>query len=172
VLEIRSREVAIVACHGGAAALDRLASTDALRLRIAPDELWLVAGRSNRQGLLDQAERWRATTDGNALVVDQTDGWTVLTVAGDERLEVFGRLSVAPPPAGRPALSQGALAGVPGKVLFADGAAHYFVPAPVGHHLEARIRDTSHDLGLQFAPATEYRPTAGAVGGNGTAVTR
>lgn len=172
MLEIRGREVAIVACHGAPDALDRIASPDALQLRIAPDEIWLVAGRSRRQELIDEAARWHASTDGNALAVDQTDGWAVLTVSGDERSDVFGRLSVAPIPTERPALTQGALAGVPGKVLFADGAAHYFVPAPVGHHLEARVRDTSGDLGLRFEPASEYRPTPGVLGGRGRVVTR
>lgn len=161
MLELALSEVAIVACLATRAALDGLAREFGVVLRIAPDEAWLLAARGERSRLVDSAASWLGGADPGGLVVDQTDGWTVWAVRGSDAIAFFGRLSVAPVPAGRPALVQGALAGVPGKALFTNETLYLMVPAPVGHHLEARIREAGADLEPRFGRPEPFE--AGAV---------
>lgn len=165
MLEIVPSEAVIVACHGQPAALDGLPDALGLVLRIAPDEAWLVAPRTRRAGLLRSAALWLESADPTGLVVDQTDGWAVYLLRGDGVEEVFGRLSVVPVAAQRPAFIQGALSGVPGKAVVTDDALYLMVPSPVGHHLEARIGDTCSDLGVKLgAPAPFSLGVRAAVG--------
>lgn len=164
MLEVVLSEVAIVACLATRAALDGLSREFGVVLRIAPDEAWLLGARAERSRLMASAASWLGGADSGGLVVDQTDGWTVWAVRGSAAIELFGRLSVAPVPAGRPALVQGALAGVPGKALFANETLYLMVPAPVGHHLEARIRETGVDLDPRFARPEPFAATAVTAG--------
>lgn len=138
MLEIHPTDAAVIACSADPAALARLAApADAVPARVAPDELWWIGPLGHREALLAAAQT--ALAGANALVVDQTDGWDVWTIRGGDHLAVLDRLMLAPLPAERPAFVQGAITGVPGKVLAVSGAAHLFVPSPVGHHLRARI---------------------------------
>jgi hypothetical protein len=145
VLELHPSDAAIIACSAEPSALDRLtAPSGAFRARVAPDELWWIGPLGDRDALLDAAQSALAGTD--ALVVDQSDGWDGWTVTGDQHLAVLERLMLAPVPAQRPAFLQGAITGVPGKVVAVTGAAHLFVPSPVGHHLRDRILTVMADL--------------------------
>jgi len=146
VLELTPREVAIVACQGRPAALPAAAPAGGLRLSIAPDEIWWLGPRAARGELLAGAERWLAGVGDDGLVLDQTDGWAAISVTGDDGAALYGRVSVNPVPPGRPALVQGALAGVPGKVLFLGSLTLSLVPSPVGHHLLARLLEVGSDL--------------------------
>jgi len=150
VLEIFPCDGVIAACHGRPEALDELPDALALVLRTAPDEAWLVASRSRREGLLRSASLWLASADPGGVVVDQTDGWSIYSLPGPDGAEVWGRISVTALPRHRPAFLQGALSGVPGKALVADQALFLFVPASVGHHLEARLLATCVDLGASI----------------------
>lgn len=164
MLEVAVSEVAIVACLATRVALDALPRGIGVVLRIAPDEAWLLGPRNERSRLVASATSWMAGADPGGLVVDQTDGWTVLAVRGSSGVELYGRLSVAPVPGGRPALVQGALAGVPGKALFTNEALHLMVPAPVGHHLEARIREAGADLEPRFGRPEPFVAGAATAG--------
>jgi sarcosine oxidase gamma subunit len=145
VLELIATDAAIIACHAPGGALDGVgAPAGAVALRIAPDELWLVGPLEARDGLALAARS--ALGAAAPLVVDQSDGWTVWTVRGDRHSTVLDRLMLAPVPARRPVFVQGAITGVPGKVLAVLGAVHLFVPAPVGHHLRDRILAACADL--------------------------
>ncbi len=145
MLELHWTDAAIIACSADPSALDQLAApAGVFRARVAPDELWWIGATPNREALLEQAERALASAD--ALVVDQSDGWDAWTVRGDDHGVVLERLMLAPLPPERPAFVQGAITGVPGKVVAVPGAVHLFVPSPVGHHLRDRILSVMADL--------------------------
>jgi hypothetical protein len=153
VLEIVPCEAVIVACHARPEALDELPNGLGLILRIARDESWVVAAATRRSGLLTSARLWLESADPEGITIDQTDGWAVYAVRGEGAIEVLGRISVAPVPSQRPAFIQGALSGVPGKVVITVDGLHLFVPSPVGHHLEARLLETCADLRAKLAPS-------------------
>jgi len=161
VLRLRPTDVAIVACLARPESLGGVRPGPiGVRLAIAPDEVWLVGRLDQRQALMDAA---RSGLAGRGLVVDQTDGWWVVTASGEDRLEVIRRLMLAPIPAAAPALVQGAITGVPGKVVYESGRLHLFVPAPVGHHLMERLAAVTGDLAVQLeSPAPLAFDTPGA----------
>ena len=145
MLELHGTDAAIIACSADAPALDRLGTpAGVFRARVAPDELWWIGAAADRDALVEQAQEALASAD--ALVVDQSDGWDVWTIRGDDHAAVLERLMLAPLPPERPAFVQGAITGVPGKVVAVRGAAHLFVPSPVGHHLRDRILSVMADL--------------------------
>ncbi len=145
MLELNPTDAAVIACCADRSALDRLTTAaGAVAARIAPDELWWIGPLADRTTLLEQAKS--ALVGADALVVDQSDGWDVWTVSGDDHRAVLDRLMLAPIPVDRPVFVQGAITGVPGKVLAVSGAAHLFVPGPVGHHLRDRILSVMADL--------------------------
>ena len=83
VLEITPAEAAVIVCAADRTVLDgSVAEPNRLQLRVAPDELWLVGPRNLRQALLAAG---RALVHQRGLAVDQTDGWWVITAAGDDR---------------------------------------------------------------------------------------
>jgi len=158
VLEIRPSEAAIAACHAAPGALDELPDAFGLVLRIAPDEAWVLARRDRRDGLLRSLEAWLSSADPHGLVADQTDGWSLFDVRGQDAGELFRRLSVTAPPETMPALVQGALSGVAGKVWFAgEGDLCLMVPAQVGHHLADRIRAVGRDLEARLLDSGAFR---------------
>jgi hypothetical protein len=161
VLEFVPCEAVIVACHGQPGALDELPNGLGMVLRIAPDEAWVVGTRSRRGALLRSATLWLAAADPTGVAVDQTDGWALYSGPAPAALAVLPRISVARLPSQRPALVQGALSGVPGKVVLTEEHVYLFVPSPVGHHLEARLRETGADLGVRIgAPAPAPIPSS------------
>jgi hypothetical protein len=145
VLELHWTDAAIIACSANASVLERLtAPAGVFGARVAPDELWWIGATANRDALLEQAQNALASAD--ALVVDQSDGWDAWTIRGDDHPVVLERLMLAPLPPERPAFIQGAITGVPGKVVAVRGAVHLFVPSPVGHLLRDRILSVMADL--------------------------
>jgi len=146
VLDVFSTEAALIACHADPAVLDGLtAPPGGLVARIAPDEAWLIGSRASRPALANHAN---AAMGGSAgLSVDQTDGWAIWSIRGTPPRVVLGRLMIAEIPASATAFVQGAITGVPGKVLIDGDLAHLMVPASVGHHLRDRIMEVCRDLG-------------------------
>ncbi|MFN0180737.1 MAG: hypothetical protein ACKVZ0_18195 [Gemmatimonadales bacterium] len=150
MLEVTPAEAAIVVCAAARSVLDAAPVIHrGLRVRVAPDELWLVGPRAERGALLAAAE---SLVRDRGLSVDQTDGWWAITATGDERDEVFRRLMVAPIPVARPSLVQGAITGVPGKLICEADRTHVFVPAGVGHHLMDRLAKVTGDLTVRIGP--------------------
>lgn len=161
MLDVFATEAALIACHADRAVLDRLtASLGGLVARIAPDEVWLIGSRANRTTLARDAQ---AALGGSTagLAIDQTDGWAIWSIRGAPPRLVLGRLMVAPIPPADPAFVQGAITGVPGKVLLDGDVAHLMVPAPVGHHLRDRIMEVCRDLGPQIGPPRPFLPSTG-----------
>lgn len=152
MLRLIPANAAIVACVAKREVLEGADLTGpGLTARVAPDELWLIGRLDQRAACLDLA---RAAFGATGLVVDQTDGWWVVTASGDEYLEVPRRLMFASVPEARPALVQGAVTGVPGKVFYETSRLHLFVPAPVGHHLMERLAAVTNDLAVQLESPT------------------
>ena len=157
MVELIAAELAIVACHGDATALEGWRSIpSSLHVPVAADEVWLIGPRADRTGMLADA----VARLPDALVVDQTDGWSAWTLAGDGAPEVLARLMLAPVPGTGPALVQGAIAGVPGKVLVGDGGVQVLVPAPVGDYLRDRILGVGPDLDIRLARRSARQPLA------------
>jgi hypothetical protein len=164
VLELCSTEAALIACHADGAVLDRLTAPPGnLVARIAPDEAWLIGARADRTGLARQAD---ALVGGSAagLAVDQTDGWAIWSIRGAPPRDVLNRLMIAPIPATATAFVQGAITGVPGKVLLDGDVAHLMVPAPVGHHLRDRIMEVCRDLSPAIGSPRPFVLFAGVSG--------
>lgn len=162
MLRLIPTNVAIIACLARRDALDALAPSIGIRARVAPDEAWLLGRLDQRSALLEAANAGLA---GRGMVVEQTDGWWAVTSRGDERLEVIRRLMLAPIPAvdRGPVLVQGAIAGVPGKVIYDLDRLLVMVPAPAGHHLMDRLAAVTGDLTVQLeSPAPLVIDTPGA----------
>ena len=151
MLEITPAEAAVIVCAADQSVLDGSAGApNRLQLRVAPDELWLIGPRDQRRALLAAGQ---ALVHERGLAVDQTDGRRVITATGEDRYEVFRRLMVASVPAQRPALVQGAITGVPGKVICESARLHVLVPAGVGHHLMDRLAAVTGDLAVTTGPS-------------------
>lgn len=114
------------------AALDRARwPGDALVLRLAPDEaLVLTAASSLDAGALD---------DAHAIVV-RDRGWHGLWLPAADALELLERHADWAPPAERPAVTQGLVAGIPAKVWLGVERALIAVAAPVAGTFAARVR--------------------------------
>jgi hypothetical protein len=148
VLELAQAEALVVSCLAQAEQLDALPPFDgAFACRVAPDELLLVAPASMHLELLGQVAGLLEESDPHALVLDQTPGWSVWSLAGPDVWRAFARLSAIPLPSTRPAFVQGTVAEVPGKAIVLADRLHIFVPSPLGHHLRARVLTACADLG-------------------------
>jgi len=162
VLDVFATEAALIACHADQAVLDALtAPPGGLVARIAPDEAWLIGARASRTALARDAD---ALVGGVAagVAVDQTDGWAIWSIRGAPPRVVLGRLMIARIPAAATAFVQGAITGVPGKVLLDGAVAHLMVPAPVGHHLRDRIVEVCRDLGPAIGSPRPFVLSTGA----------
>jgi hypothetical protein len=156
VLEICPARAAVIVCIGKAGVLDAIApGSGAASFRVAADERWLVGPATIAVELLARTRTQFTTVGLSALAVDMTDGWAVWTISGPGTDEVWARLSENRVPTTRPAFVQGAVAGVPCKAIVLDGRIHFFIPAPVGHHLPHRILEACPDLAPRMIAATD-----------------
>ena len=142
MLEIGRFHAAIVECHAAAAALDALkVPPGAHACRVAPDELLLIAAPGRLDELLQRARAHLAVVEPGALVLDQSDGWTIFSLAGDGGMTALSQLALFPIRQRRPAFVQGAVAGVSAKLLLESGVIHLLVPCAAGDHVAGRLRD-------------------------------
>jgi len=147
VLELSLLEAAIVACYATADVLDGWSPpSTSFVARVAPDELWVIGPRAERDTLSRLVEQSLRPVAPDALVVDQTDGWTAWSIEGPSASHALARLTVMPLDQRSTALQQGAVAGVPAKVLATTSGYQVLVPAPVGHHLRDRVLEACVDL--------------------------
>jgi len=154
VLSIERARAAVIACFAGRQALDALpAQPGTHRCRVADDELLLVAPPALLGDTERRAAEHFAAADPAALVLDQSDGWSVFTIRGDEADTVFAQLSTVPLPARRPAFMQGAVAGGSAKIMALEGCIHVFAPSTLRHHVSARLNDACR--GRAVIPAAE-----------------
>jgi hypothetical protein len=155
VLRVRRASAAIIACYASAATLDALPSPrDTHFCRIAPDELWLVAPHCEGNAILSSVAAYLTAQEPAALAIDQSDGWVVRSLFGDDALEVLAQLCVFRFPDMRPEFVQGSVAGAPAKVLLLFGSVHVFVPYPLRHYVDSRLRDVggaAAQVGLEMS---------------------
>jgi glycine cleavage system aminomethyltransferase T len=157
VLELSLLDATIVACHATATALDTWsAAAGTFVARIARDEAWAVGPRSDRCGMVQAVEGSLRALERDCLIVDQTDGWTGWSVRGSDAAAAMARLSVIPMPAPGAGFHQGAVAGIPAKVLAHADGFHVFVPSPVGHHLRDRLLEAGADLAPTMGPTRPF----------------
>ena len=79
----------------------------------------------------------RPALDPDALVIDTTDGWAAITVAGDGARASFGLLSRLELP--DPGFTQGEVVHVPAKVVARDGQVLILAPSMWEAHLQDRV---------------------------------
>lgn len=151
--ELRPLELSAVVCLSAPAELDRLAVARAVALRVARDEVLLVAGPSESARIVAEAV---AALAQSALVVDQTDGFAGWTIAGPDAHEAFARLSAVPLPDALPDALQGLVAHVPAKIFAARDRIDLLVPSTIGHHVRERVLAACADLGPREEPAVPF----------------
>lgn len=151
MLEVQAVHSDVVGCYANPAALDRLCPNGGRTVRVAPNELLLLGER----GRLSELEGELAGRDPSSLVLDLSSAFSIWSLRGEQRYEAFCRLShlELPDP---PAVAQGLVAHVPGKVIVLEDELLVLVSSAVAHHLRERLRATCGDL----APIeTVARPT-------------
>jgi hypothetical protein len=161
VLELSLVEATIVACYAAASVLDAWAApAGAYLVRVARDELWVIGARADRTTLMPLVEESVRSAASDVMVVDQTDGWTAWSIEGSGASQALGRLTVMPLERCAGAFHQGAVAGVPAKVIATAGGFQVLVPAPVGHHLRDRVIESCADLTPALGSARPFEGRA------------
>ena len=107
--------------------------------RIAPDEA-MVLGEPDAAPSV-------SIDDPAAVVLDVTDGWTVLTLTGDRVRDAFARLSALRLP--DEGFVQGDVSRVPARVLVEPERLRILVPSMWGDHLRSRILARCASLGIR-----------------------
>ena len=160
------RGAAKIRCLGTAEALDRLEPPAGVGAgRVAPDEvLWL--GDPGRASELEAAATSQlADADGSTLVVDHSDGWTLLAIVGEGAEEALARVSSLRVPDGG-GFIQGQVAHAPGKVFCRPGRLDVLVGSDLAWFVRERLLHAGHALGLRAAEAPAEAPVS-----SGTKVT-
>lgn len=166
MLEIGRFHAGIVECHASAAALDALAVPPGVHAcRVAPDELLLLASPSRTDELLRRAMATLAVAEPGALVVDQSDGWTIFGLPGEEGMRTLRQLALFPFPERRPAFAQGAVAAGAAKLLMLPGVVLLLVPFALRDHVERRLREVCASAPLTMSVVEA--PFLGASGSPG-----
>jgi hypothetical protein len=105
-----------------------------LPLRLAPDDVLLIAA-----DLADVNVRV-AVDDPDAIVADDA-GFAAVVLDEPAAGAILPRVVEWPLPTSRPALAQGALAGLPARLWCEDARVVVLVPAPFAADLEERLRE-------------------------------
>jgi hypothetical protein len=154
VLELQAAHSDVVGCYAKPAAFDRLCPTGGMAVRIASNELLLLGERQR----LPELEAQLASRDPSSLVVDLSSAFSVWTLRGEERHEAFCRLSQLQLP-DPPAVAQGLVAHVPGKVIVLEDELIVLVSSAVAHHFRERLREACADLApVETVARTLERP--------------
>ncbi len=152
MLEIARFDACLIECHGSAPALDALAVPAGVQaLRVAPDELLLLAPPARTDELLRRATAHLAVVEPGALVVDQSDGWAIFALPGESGELALRQLALMPLPRRRPAFVQGAVAGGPAKLLLLSEVVYLLVPFALRDHVARRLRDVAAPDGVRIA---------------------
>jgi glycine cleavage system aminomethyltransferase T len=121
--------VAVLASEPGC---DRVADLlDAYR--VSATEVMLVGEAS--VAVLERAVR---AEDGDAVVLEVSDGWAVVPLEGPGAVEAFTRLSELPLPA--EGFVQGEVARIGARVIVRQGGIDLLVPAMLEAHVRERVR--------------------------------
>jgi len=143
VAELHARPLAVVLCAADRAALDGLVAPGhgARTLRVAADETLFVAAPEVAADVAREVMDRIAALDGDALVLDVSDGWAAWSLIGEDAAHAFSSLSQLEAPADG-AFVQGDVARVGAKVLGEPDGLTILVPAYWRDHMRERaIRD-------------------------------
>jgi len=138
VLEVARALVGVVTASAAAGALDALVVPGrAFACRVADDELALLSAPQVTHEVARDVATRLAALDPDALVVDMTDGWAAITVAGDDARASFGLLSrLELPDAG---FIQGEVAHLPARIIADDNGVLVLAPSMWEAHLHDRV---------------------------------
>lgn len=149
MLELSPTEASVVLCAAAPEAVDAVAGLADV-LRVAPDEAVLVAPPGTAPELVEAATDLVTGLDGDAVVLEATDGWTIWTLQGAEARDAFTYLSALELP--EDGFVQGDVAGVPVKVRADGERLRLLVPSMWGAHLRERILSDCVHLGVMERP--------------------
>jgi hypothetical protein len=145
VLELVDTQATLATVLASSRALDALAPAGAYRCRVAADESMFVREPGAAEPLLRDSRSVLAG-DPDAVVLDATDGWTILTLAGAEARTAFGYLSAVHLSDG---FSQGDVQRLPARIVCEPARVHLFVPAMVSEYLRGLILSSCVTLGIR-----------------------
>ena len=138
MLEITRTLVGVVTASAAARALDELVVPGrAFGCRTADDELLLLSVPQVTDEVVREVSTRLAALDPDALVIDTTDGWAAVTVAGDGVRVSFGLLSRLELP--HPGFTQGEVAHIPAKVVAHGDQVLILAPSMWEAHLHDRV---------------------------------
>jgi hypothetical protein len=126
------RGLRVVAAPGALDATRWPAGT--LALRLAPDDVLLVHAD------LDD-RRLAVTVEDPEAIVEEDAGFAAVVLEEPGASALLPHVVEWPLPTTRPALAQGALAGLPAKLWCEEGRVVVLVPAPFAVDLEERLRE-------------------------------
>lgn len=145
MVDLVATRASVIGCFASAEALDAL--DDAFR--VAPDEAMLIGPQDAAQTLARAAAERVASLDGDGLVLDMSDGWTVWTLAGEDTAPAFAHLSaVEIPDIG---FTSGDVVRIPARILARGGRIHLIVPSMWRDYLRERVIEGCRDLGVREA---------------------
>jgi hypothetical protein len=131
---------------GPADALDKLEVPAGVRAgRVAGDEvLWI--GEAGAIGtLLESLHEQLGALGNRAAVVDHSDGYALFTLTGEQRGELFSRLSSIRLPSGE-GFVQGAFASVPARIFCRSDRLEIVVTSDVAWFVGGRLEHVAHSL--------------------------
>ena len=154
MLELIPTRVCVISCLASHEALTELSPPDGAYLCwIADDEVMLIGKPDASEGLQHSA-REALTHDGDAVLLDVSDGWSAWTLAGDGTDDVLARLSELEHSGD--GYLQGDVAHVPVRLIAHAERLHLLVSAMWEEHLRSRIRAAASDLDLRVSPAADW----------------
>lgn len=124
-------EVRVVAVLASTAACDRVADMPGA-CRVSPSELMFLGDVS-----IDVLDRAVRAEDPDAVLLDVSEGWTLVPLRGPRVREAFARLSELRLPT--EGSVQGAVAGVGARVLVSPHGIDLLVPSMLEAHVRARV---------------------------------
>lgn len=146
MLEVHPVEPVVVVCHADADRCDEIARAYPGAVRFAPDEV-LVIGTASPDPALDLVARVSRDAGDEALVLDASDGWAGVRLAGPSAREAFEHLSRLELPEGGVVL--GDVVRAPAVVTTVGPDVSILVPSSFGEHLRARVLERCRHLGVR-----------------------
>ena len=135
-----------VRAFGTPDALDGLKIPSGVRAgRVAGDEVLWVGEPGRIAELLDALTAQLASLGNRAAVVDHSDGYALFAITGDQRSEIFARLSsIRIPTEG--GFVQGNFAGVPSRIFCSADRLEVIVTSDVAWFVGGRLDHVEHSL--------------------------
>ena len=127
-------------------AIDALTVPPGVRAgRVAGDEVLWVGDAGAIATLLESLQSQLGSLGNRAAVVDHSDGYALFTLTGEQRGEIFARLSsIRIPPAG--GFVQGNFAGVPARIFCGADRIEVVVTSDVAWFVGGRFEHVAHSL--------------------------